>query len=176
MRPAVHHSIANTQTAPPSGTSGNCPGRKRVQAALHRARIDAPARLDRDILHAVDRERRRLADDPGTGRELPQQLAALRIERVEPAVVGAAARRQARRRSSASVPSSATSGSCASRPACRCRRSTPALRRCGRHLSASISVVVAPTNEVPGEYGTSRPMIARTGSRWRGCRSSACPG
>ena len=34
-----------------------------VQACLHRTRIDPPARLDGDVLPAVDHERRRLARD-----------------------------------------------------------------------------------------------------------------
>src|SRR5262245_57295824 len=39
-----------------------------AQHRLHGARIDAPARLHRDVLLPLDGKRRRLADDPGVGR------------------------------------------------------------------------------------------------------------
>src|SRR5262249_13630106 len=58
------------------------------QALLER-RIDAPARGDGDVLHAVDGERRGRRGDTGVGAELPQHFTGARVERAEVPVVGA---------------------------------------------------------------------------------------
>src|SRR6476620_4671613 len=69
---------------------GEFAGPQRVQAALHRARINSPAGLDGDVLNAVDAEGRWLTDDAGTGGVLPQDFSALRVQRAELPIVGAA--------------------------------------------------------------------------------------
>ena len=67
------HFTANTQTEPPSGTSGNGRG-QRVELVLHAARVDAPARQHGDVLLAVERERWTAADDPGAERKSHSKL------------------------------------------------------------------------------------------------------
>src|SRR5262249_39141608 len=62
---------------------------KRVEPCLHPLGVDTPARLHRDVLHAVDRVRARHAGDAGVGFELPELVARLGIERPEVTVVGA---------------------------------------------------------------------------------------
>src|ERR1700674_5543285 len=76
---------------------GELTGKQRIQPRLHGARVDAPARLHRDVLFVVNHERRWLPDDAGIGRELPQELSAGRVESMKHAVVGSAAEHQAAR-------------------------------------------------------------------------------
>src|SRR5215831_20722225 len=71
------------------------PSRQIVDQALLERRIDTPARYDRDVLLAVDCERRRRCGDAGIGAHLPQHLAVLRIECAELAIVGAAGEHKA---------------------------------------------------------------------------------
>ena len=68
--------------------------KQRVQPRLHGARIYAPARLDRDVLFAIDNKGRRLSDDAGVRREFPQELASRRVEGVKHSIVGPAAEYQ----------------------------------------------------------------------------------
>src|SRR5439155_255627 len=63
---------------------------ERVQARLHALRIDPPARLHGDVLHAVDGEGARHAGDAGVGLVLPDLRAGLGVEGAEVAVVRAA--------------------------------------------------------------------------------------
>src|SRR6185503_5944531 len=62
-----------------------------VDARRHALRVDAPARLHGDVLHAVDLERGGHARDAGVRALLPEQLARGGVERVEVAVVRTAA-------------------------------------------------------------------------------------
>ena len=73
-----------------------------------------------------------IADDARVGRGFPEQLAGRRVERAEHPIVGAAGEHEPAAGRQASGPSSASSRTCGVQTACRCRRSTPALRRCVR--------------------------------------------
>src|SRR5215472_4329884 len=70
-------------------------GEDQVHAGLHFRGIDTPARLDRDILLAVDFKRYRHRGHARPGREFPKDLAGLGIEGAEHAIVGAAREQEA---------------------------------------------------------------------------------
>src|SRR5213594_3247231 len=61
-----------------------------VERTLHALRVDAPAGLHGDVLHAVDGVGARHAGDAGVRAPLPERFAGLAVERTEVAVVGAA--------------------------------------------------------------------------------------
>src|SRR5262249_52847922 len=70
-------------------------GEDQIHASLHFRGIDTPARLDRDILLAVDLKRYRHRGHARPGREFPQDLAGLGIEGAEHSIVGAAREQKA---------------------------------------------------------------------------------
>src|SRR5207244_3862843 len=65
-----------------------------VQNILHSDGIDSPSGLHRNVLLAINRERRGLARDAGVGRELPKELSSLGIKCMEVPIVRAAAEHQ----------------------------------------------------------------------------------
>src|SRR5215213_3204258 len=66
-----------------------------IEPRDHLLRVDAPAGLHRDVLHAVDFEGRRHAGHAGVRAELPELLARLRVERAEVAVARSAREHEA---------------------------------------------------------------------------------
>ena len=60
-----------------------------VEPALPALGVDAPAGLDRDVLHAIDRVRRRHTGDAGVGSDLPQPFAGPGVEGPEVPIIGA---------------------------------------------------------------------------------------
>src|SRR5262245_5009750 len=65
-------------------------GEETIQRCLHTARVAAPPGLNREVLLAVEQERRWRCEDAGVGREFPQQLAGCCVECVELAIRRAA--------------------------------------------------------------------------------------
>src|SRR5206468_11568230 len=61
-----------------------------VDLVLHALRVDAPAGLNGDVLHAVHGERGRHGGDTRVGAPLPDGVTGFRVERAEVAVVGPA--------------------------------------------------------------------------------------
>src|SRR5262249_42133085 len=61
-----------------------------IERILHALRVDPPPGLARDVLHAIYRKGAGHGGDAGVGPPLPHEVAGLRVERAEVAIVGAA--------------------------------------------------------------------------------------